>query len=349
VKSQLFCRWVIGPALSFTLGMTMAASVHAEENHSPDDGRFALELEECPKTLTEGVRRYIEIEVGNLLYGATQGVPAGSDRLTIRCAGNDAWIEAAGAPDAAPLEKLLRLDEFPGDAAPRALALASLELMAARSSTVRERIDGKRGSPPPATKPPSTTPRPAATPKTTEPEPRPKSAVSVPETRIGLAGSWRTFLVEHGPSLWGGQVQANTRVRRVWQVAADADVAGANGRVENLGETSVLLLSCGATFGVRTGDSNLGTSFGLGGRIGVARLSGSSADPDSVSAATVWRPWGGPVAAASFFGGFRRLALTLITEAGHSLPEPEGQAGGVTVISLGGPWAAVYLGASVRL
>jgi hypothetical protein len=348
VRRHTSCRWVIGLALSFTLGMTIAASVRAEENHSAGGGRFALEFEECPKTLAEGVRRCIGIEVGGLLYGVTEGVPAGSDRLTIRCAGNYAWIEAAGATDTTPLEKLLRLDQFPGDAAPRALALASLELMAAQSWTVRERIDGKRDSLPPATTRPSTPPPPAAAPRTAATEPRPKSAVSAHETRIGLAGSWRTFLVERGPSLWGGQVQASTRIRRIWQVAADADVVGAQRKVENLGETSALLLSCGATLGVRTGDSDLGTSFGLGGRIGVARLWGSSADPENVSAATVWRPWGGPMAAASFFGGFWRFALTLIAEAGHSLLEPEGQAGGATVISLRSPWAAIYLGAGVR-
>jgi hypothetical protein len=347
VKCHISYRWVVGLALGFAWGMTMAVFASAEPDHFAADGRFALEINECPRALGESVRRFIGIEVGDLLYGEAEGVPASTDRLTIRCAGNFAWVEATGATETSPLEKLLRLDDFPGDAAPRALALASLELMAARSSTVRERIDGNHTSPPPAATPPPTTP-PVTTPKKAARAPSPKSAAYSQEARIGLAGSWRTFLVEHGPSMWGGQAQASTRVRRIWQLAADVDVVGARDQVQNLGKAGALLLSSGATFGVRTGDNNFGTSLGLGGRIGVVRLSGSSADPANISGATVWRPWGGPMAAASVFSGFGRFVLTLIAEAGQSLLEPEGQAGGVTVISLRGPWAAMYLGASVR-
>ena len=346
MKCHLSCQRVVGLALGCTWAMTMAA--RAEQNRSVSDGRFALEIKECPKALTEGVRRFIGIEVGDLLYGETEGVPAETDSLTIRCADDFAWIEAAGATEIAPLEKLLHLGDFPGDAAARALALASLELMAARSATVRERIDSKRNSQPPAATPPSTTPPPVATPRTAALEPSPKSAVFVRETRIGMAGSWRTFPSQHGPSVWGGQVQTSTTVRRIWQLAADGDIARSPNKMVNLGEVSALLLSCGATFGVRTSGDKFGTGVGLGGRIGVARLSGTSADPANVSAATVWHPWGGPMAAASVFGGFGRVALTLIAEAGHALLEPEGKAGGVTVISLRGPWAAIYLGASVR-
>ncbi len=348
MKCQLSHRWVVSLALRFAWGMmTMAAPASAEPDHFAADGRFALEINECPKALGESVRRFIGIEVGDLLYGEQEGMPASTDRLTIRCAGNFAWVEAAGATETMPLEKLIRLDDFPGDAAPRALALASLELMAARSSTVRERIDGNRTLPPPAATPPTTT-TPVTTPRKAAPGPSPKLTAYLRETRVGLAGSWRTFLVEHGPSMWGGQVQAGTRVRPMWQLAADAEVASGQNKV-TLGETSALLLSCGATFGVRTVGRNLGTGFGLGGRIGVARLSGSSADPVHVSAATVWRAWGGPMAAASFFGGFGRLAVNLVAEAGQSLLEPEGQAGSATAISLRGPWAAIFLGGSIRL
>ncbi len=52
--------------------------------------------------------------------------------------------------------------------------------------------------------------------------------------------------------------------------------------------------------------------------------------------------------AASFLAGFERFGLTLGAEAGQSLLAPEGQAGGVTVISIRGPWAAIFIGATMR-
>lgn len=325
----------------------MVAPTHAEELGSAGDGRFALEVKACPTVSTQSIRLILGIEIGDLLLGETERVPAGADRLTIRCAGNFAWIEAAGPADKAPLEQLLRLDDFPGDAVPRALALAGLELLAARSSIVRERMVGKgNAAPPPRSEPSRRSAVPAS--KVAAPELKSRSAVSKRETRIGLAGSWRLFLVEHGPSAWGGQVQASTTLGRMWQLTVDGEVAGGSNEVRQLGSTSVLLLSCGATFGVRSGGNQLGASLGLGGRVGGVRLSGTSADPAAVSAATVWRPWGGPTLAASLLGGFGRLALTLGAEAGQSLLAPEGQADGMTAISIRGAWAAIFLGASIR-
>jgi hypothetical protein len=347
VKRQPWCRRGVGVAWGFTWAVTAGAPAHAEQHRPTGDGRFALEVKACPTVSTESVRRILGIEIGDLLLGQTEGVPAGAARLTIRCAGNLAWIEASGPADNTPFEQILRLDDFPGDAAPRALALAGLELLAARSSTVRARFVGKGNSRPRSRSTPS---RCSAVPtsKVAAPEPSPRSAASTRETHIGLAGSWRTFLVEHGPSTWGGQVQASTIVGRMWQLAADAEVTGARNEVGHLGETSALLLSCGATFGVRAGRSRLGAGFGLGGRIGGVRLSGTSADPVRISATTVWRPWGGPMLTASFLGGFERYALTLSVEAGQSLLASEGQADGVTVISIRGPWAAIAVGASIR-
>jgi len=322
----------------------MAAPARAEQNHYVGDGRFVLKITDCPKALTESVRGFISIEVGDLLYGETERVSTGSDTLTIRCARNFAWIEAALATEDSPLEKLLHLDDFPGDAAPRALALASLELMAARSSMVRERIDGARNSTAPAAPPPA----PATTSGAVISQPIAIPAMPVRRTRIGLGASFRTFPGKYGPSLFGGQVQVSTKFGSMWRFAADAEVASGKNKV-SLGETSATLMSSGTTFGVRAEGSNLGAGFGLGVRIGAVRLSGTSPDAINVSAATVWRPWGGPVAEASAFGGFGRVAITVITEAGQALLKPEGQAGGVTAIALRGPWAAFSLGASINL
>jgi hypothetical protein len=356
VRQKSSCRGFVGFALALAWVLTLTAPGRAE-SCAAGFGRFALAVEACPNVPVESVRRILGIEIGNLLLAESEGVPAGCDHLTIRCADNFAWVEVAQQGSGAPIDQLLRLDDFPGDAAPRALALVGLELLATRNSTVRDRMAAEsRSAPSPVTAKASPEPRPpsAVSPKSrpptaAAPQPGPRPSVSTRETRVGLAATFRSFLVDHGPSVWGGQAQITSTLGPVWQLAADLEVAGARREIPNLGETSALLLSTGATWGLRFGGGNLGAGLGLGGRIGMVCLSGQSADPTNVSDATVWHPWGGPMAAGSFYGGFDRLALTLGAEVGRSVFEPEGRAGGVTAIAIRGPWATVLLGATIRL
>jgi hypothetical protein len=311
---------------------TAAVPVHAEDNAISGDGRFALEIKACPKVPTESVRRILSIEIGDLLLAESDGMPADGDRLTIRCVGNFAWVQAAGQAGSAPFEQIVSLNDFPGDAAPRALALAGLELLASLSSTVRVRMANKHHAAPPL-----------ATSVVGTSEPGPAPAASTRETRIGLAGTWRGFLAERGASAWGGQARALSTVGRIWQLAADAEVAGARNQAASMGETRALLLSCAASLGVHGGSGAIRTSLGLGGRFGFARLWGNSADPASITGATVWHPWGGPMVTASALGRLGRFALGLSAEVGRSLSEANGLAGGVTAIAVRGSWVAISL------
>src|ERR1035438_6996654 len=116
----------------------------AQDRASPSSGHVELEVEGCPTVPTAAVRRVLGIEIGDLLLEPSTGEVQDVDRLIIRCAGNFAAVEATGISGGAATERILRLDDFPGDAAPRALALLGVELLAARSAAVRERILRRR-------------------------------------------------------------------------------------------------------------------------------------------------------------------------------------------------------------
>jgi hypothetical protein len=215
-------------------------------------------------------------------------------------------------------------------------------LLAARSSIVRERMASRQKSaPPPTTRAAPSPPPPKVSPR---------------EMRIGLAGVWRTFLVGQGAAAVGGQAQLSSTIGRRWQAAGDVEIAGTWDKVasqpgalkERIGETSAMLLSCGTALGLRGGSSSLGASFGLGGRLGIARLSGNSADTARIDGRTVWRPWGGPMAVASAFAALGRFTMTLSAEAGRSLLAAEGQVGGATAIAIRDFWVAIALGAAYR-
>jgi len=346
VKRRSGLRSVIGFAIVFGGSALLATPARGQTLAPANDGRFVLEIQECPRTLADGVRRLVAIEVGDLLRQRADDVAPGGDTLAIRCAGNFAQIEASGGAETAPAEKLFQLDDFPGDAAPRALALASLELMAARNSTVRERMDGNPSSSP---LPPTPTPaKPPAPTRTRTSLPSQPTAAPSTTVRVGLAAVWRTFPATHGPTLWGGQVQASAVFNRLWRGAADAELSTGQNSV-SLGQTRATLLTAGANFGVQHRRNNFEAGVGLGGRVGAVRLSGTSADPAYVSATSVWRPWGGPMTSAHVSASLGQFALTAVAEAGLPLLKPEGQAGASVAIALDDPWAAIALGASIRL
>ncbi len=345
-RSRLRIDIVLAGSLGFGM-LFLATSARGQALSPSSDGHFVLDIKECPKTLAEDVRRVVGIEVGDLLRETGESTPASSDALMIRCAGNLAHIEVSGSADSAPLEKLFQLDDFPGDAAPRALALASLELMAARNVIVRERMDGNRNPTPPSPKPEAPKPRPApvAPEKTAPPPPSEKSNI---EAHLGLAAAWQSFPAQHGPTLWGGQLNTSAVFNRLWRMAANAELTTGKNAV-SMGETRATLLTLGADFGVERHVGIFAAGVGLGGRIGAVRLSGTSADPAYISATSVWRPWGGPMATAHGLASFGQVALSLTIEAGLPLLKPEGQAGSNVAIALDGPWAAIALGASIRL
>lgn len=324
--------------IAWALIAASALPAIAQERASPSSGHVELEVEGCPTVPTAAVRRVLGIEIGDLLLEPSTGDVQDVDRLIIRCAGNFAAVEATGISGGAPTERILRLDDFPGDAAPRALALLGVELLAARSGAVRERILHRRtGAAAPAV-------------ETVAPSP-PSAALATPagrEVLIGVAAVGRTFVAQDHPFAFGGRVQASSTAMRFGLVSGDVEFVAARKDVDNVGQTTALLISSAATFGPTAGGRRWRAAAGLGGRIGLVRESGSSADPARISSSTFVRPWGGPVLSARLSGTLGRVALAISGEAGWSLSSIDEMAAGVTAISVRGLWVALSIGADLR-
>jgi len=324
-----------------------ASPAIAQETPSPSSGQIELEVRGCPSVPTAAVRRVVGIEIGDLLLETAAGDGRDVDRLgvdrldvdrlIIRCAGNFASVEATGISGGAPTERILRLDDFPGDTAPRALALLGVELLAARSAAVRARIlRPQKSAGPPAVEIVAAS------------SPSSSAAPAARQVRVGVAGVWRRFVGQDGPSAFGGRVQASTTAMRRGLLGGDLEFAAARKTVDSVGETTAWLISGAVTFGIFAGGSRWRTAVGLGGRIGLVRESGSSANPSQISSSTFVRPWGGPILNASLSRTLGRAAVTIGGEAGWSLSSIDEMAAGVTAIAVRGPWVAVSIGADLR-
>jgi len=308
----------------------------AQESSSPTRGHVQLEVVGCPAVPTAVVRRVLGIEIGDLLLDDSNGEVGDAERLTIRCAGNFAVVEAQGPSTEPPTERILRLDDFPGDAAPRALALLGVELLAARSAAVRERILRRQAEAAPAIQN-------VATPSLSR-APGPGRS----DLRIGAAGVWRRFMENAGASAFGGRVEVSSTAMKLGVVGGDVEIVAGSKDVDNVGQTTALLISSGALFGLSAGQHRWRATVGVGGRIGLVRESGRSDDPTNVSSSTFIRPWGGPMVNAHLSAALGRLALTIGGEAGWSLSSIDEVAAGATAIAVRGPWIAFSIGADFR-
>lgn len=312
------------------------ASAAASVARAVAGGGVQLEVAGCAAVPTRDVRHVLSVEIGDLLLDDSAGRAADADRLIVRCAGNFASVEASG-PGEPPVERMVRLDDFPGDTAARALALLGVELLAARSAAVRERILRRQSAlaappvevvaPPPPVAPPVRAHR---------------------EVRLGAAAVCRIFPAHGGPPALGGRLEASASAWRSGILAGDLEVASGSKTVADVGRATALLISAGATVGLAARREGWRAAAGLGGRIGLLRESGASADPTRISSSSFVRPWGGPTVNASLARTIGRLALSLGGEAGWSLSSVDEVAGGVTAIVVRGPWLAVWLGADLR-
>ncbi|HVY37311.1 MAG TPA: hypothetical protein VHM31_05230 [Polyangia bacterium] len=327
------------PAVAWLFLAVCGSAAATEGAPPPPPGRVELEMQGCPTVPTSAVRHVLSVELGDLLLDAAAGgaVPD-TDRLIIRCAGDFASVEAAGS-SGAPTERILRLGDFPGDAAPRALALVGVELLAARSEAVRARILGPR---PIVTAP--AVPAVVASPDLTA---RPDPGRYRP--RIGMAGVWRTFVTPDARPAFGARLYGSRPAVGRGIASGDLEFAEASTTVQNVGQTTAALLSAAATLGAFAGGRRWCLAVGLGGRLGLVRESGSSAAPARVSSETYWRPWGGPMASLGLSGMLGRADVAIGGEAGWSLSSIHEVAGGATAIAIRGPWLAVSMGVGLRL
>ena len=336
-------------------------------------GGVIVEVEDCPSLDQAALRQLVAIEIGDLLLPPHAKVPlARQDRVTIRCDGVRVHlVVAVAAGGAPPVERTLNAADFPGDAAPRVLALAGVEMLAASSPTVRRRVDARQGiaatPATPATPSPRTlaagevaddlsagAPGPDAEVENTAaaavpppPDPRAAAAGGTPEepapatprteVLIGLAVVRRAFLVPQGVSAWGATVGADREVGARWlyRVDVEGDAASQSG---SYGDASALLASLGGFAGARWGRSDLSAALAVGGRLGLVRLAGAPAAASIVRGDSVLRAWGGPALTARLFSGAGRLGLSLSAEAGWAAIGAEGLAQRAVVVAARGFW-----------
>jgi hypothetical protein len=313
-------------------------------------GQPHLEIDttECPSVSASEIRRIVGIELGEPPFPAAApggswaapGAAGTSARMKMTCAADASAIvrvRVAGKPETA--ERPLPLRDFPGDAAPRALALAGIELLATLDATVREKVEATRivARPPAGHAPPATETATAAPSRT----PPPSSAP--PSMSFSAAAVRREFLGSAGLGGWGGRLDlVGDSGRRL--IVGDLEVIRAS-HPSALGDAEALLISGAAFAGARAVPAaHVVWSIALGARVGLARLWGTAAQDSGAIATSAWRPWWGPAASTRVTVGNARLAGMASLELGFAARRAEALAGTTTVIAIGGPWLTVAAG-----
>jgi hypothetical protein len=290
---------------------------------------IAVNVESCPNPWDRAFRSALAVELGDerLAAGHTEAPGAATgDRLSVRCDAQRVQVVARDAETAATLERTLPVGDLPAATAPRVVALAAVELLAVFDPVLRRRLEAS-GSPPPAA---------PATP---------------PEHRLSLtAGAvYRAFLADAGIHAWGAELDAR-RASRSQRWGADLGVEiASDGHATSIGQTSALLASARLTAGarVRLAADRLALSFDLGGRVGAARLSGVTRDPNVV-ASTVVRPWAGPVATVTAQLTRYLFCVQFAAEAGWAAVAASGLVNEGPTLAASGPWLAISLSGNIR-
>jgi hypothetical protein len=295
--------------------------------------RVVLDVGDCPQVSAPAVRRIVAIEIGDLLVDPGEPASGDTDRLAIACQGAVARVQAEGPGRPRQLARTLPLDDFPGDAAPRALALAAIEMLAALSPDVRERIESRQKPRAPASPPP--------------PAPLEPTPARGPTSFVVASAVHRAFLVAHGASAWGGRLALEHELGARWELGADGELAGGT-TSSPLGDVTARLVSAGAFLGVHGGGARITGGLALGGRVGGAWLAGHPADAGATVQGHASRAWGGPLVSAHVRAALDRVALQLGAELGFDLGSAKGSVDGLTAVAVGGPWLALTAGLGLR-
>jgi hypothetical protein len=310
------------------------------------DAKIALTVSACASAFETSLREILVIELGDLLerdgpVQATEG-----ESIEITCEANTARIVGRGE-NGELVHHDLDLATFPGDAAPRAVALAALEALRAVDPTLAERMEARRAtatSSPPAPK--------AAPPLERAPRarvrPPVRSSGRTPSgfTRLLAGGVARWFLGEPSTTAFGGRLELSRRFASAWDAGFDVDGTFARRTVE-LGIVEARLLSAAAWVGARAGSGSWSATAAVGGRFGVARLQGAPRDATSRGHGST-RPWGGPTLVLRTDAAAGALALSLGFEGGVAAAGSEGLSGGRPALGFTNGWVTVSASGGIR-
>lgn len=295
--------------------------------NAPSERRVVIAITGCPDGLEPAIRRIIALEIGDLLTDASEE----ADRLTVVCTGDSALVEASGPGRPRQFDRDLRLSEFPADALSRALALLGVEMLAALSPAVRRRVEAGAE----ITKPAQSVFAPTV------------QSTSPPAWRVDASALWNGFVGDNGLSLWGGRGRVGRDLGQRLGLTLDLTAASGSRSVE-LGQVRGVLLSLAGFFGVRAGRRDLFIELALGGRFGIAHLTGEPR-AGGIEGNSVSRAWGGPALSLRLWAGRGRLALVFCGESGLALLGAEGMAEGATAASVRNLWVSLALGVGIRL
>jgi hypothetical protein len=317
-----------------------------------------LEVAGCAESFEASLRRILVLELGDLLEPSAPDSPASGDSVRVVCDVDALRIVARSAAGEEVAHDALPHRAFPGDAAPRAAALAALEALRAVDPVLAERIQARlaeaRPRPAPdADRAPRDADKKGDPPRATESARVPSGgevspgapARSRPATRLLAGGVARWLLGEPRSSAFGARLELSHRLGTPWDVGLDLEGAVAR-RSVGLGTVEAKLLSGAAWFGARAFGTTFSATAALGGRFGLVELSGS---PDVLARGhRVTRPFGGPLLLVRSDGTLGVLALALVFEGGLAAVGAEGLAGGAEALSLGGGWLTVSANAGVH-
>jgi len=314
--------------------VALAGGVAAAAESPPGDAPgTAVTIEGCAEAMATAVRGHVALELRELSIGEGPAAPASGDRIVIVCADGAARISVRGSDQGQEIARTVDLAGFPADAAPRAVALAAIEALAALT---RQRA---------AAKPAAVEPRRPAPVSVVAAAPVAKAPPARPTTVLVLSGAWRTFLDDAGLSLWGAALNVDREIGRRFDLGFDVELASGGRSQVPFGETTGLSGSARGSFGLRGGWRALRGVVSLGGRLGVARLVGK---PQGGSAAFGGdegaRPWGGPVLSAAVLGVYHRIGLRAAAEAGYAAIGATARAEEAVVAAMRGPWINLTLG-----
>jgi hypothetical protein len=304
--------------------------------------KVELHVSACDPAFAAELRRIVRLELGGLLDEGPAGEVGSHAQLEVRCEPELARVSAHDARSAQRTNNDLRFDAFPGDAAPRAIALAAVEALRAVDPTLSVRIEAQRTAAVADVRPTRPPPAPSA-----EPTAAVSAAVRARAwTRIVLGPVVRHFTSEPQTTLWGARVELSRRSSMPLDYGFDLEGV-LHERNVDLGAVDLRLLSTAAWIGWRAGREHWSFTGGVGGRLGLAQLEGSSADP-TVQARQTARLWAGPLAVVRGDAAFGAFSLGLVTEAGWAVAGAEGLSGGTPVVGVRGAWLALSLNPGIR-
>ena len=339
--SSFWCPLACGSAALAVLCSVAPGRAAPDPGH---EGKVSLAVEACPETFESSMRAILRIELGELLD--ENGSPSASNQesIGVTCEPEVARISARSADGLQEVHNDLRFDAFPGDAAPRAVALAALEALRAVDPTLATRIEDQRKkaalSEAPRPEPSARPPPPPAAPERAAP------VASRRYTRLALGGVVRLFPADPRTTAAGARVELGFRFAAPWDLAFDIEGALARQSASS-GAVEARLLSTGAWFGARAGSSEWSFTGGLGGRFGLAGLRGTP-DEATTRGHDVTRPWAGPMLVLRGDGSADLFAFALMLEGGFAVMGAEGLADGAPALGIDGGWVAASASAGIR-